>query len=63
LANKQNILKNVQVNWFDKKTINQQIAFFLLPSTYAAADDGDGDDEAVDAATTLKQSFLGLVST
>ncbi len=37
LVNKQNILKNIQINWFDKKP-NQPTNCFFLPSTYATSD-------------------------
>ncbi len=36
LVNKQNILKNIQLNWFDKKNKSTNKLFFL-PSTNAAA--------------------------
>ena len=53
LVNKQNILKNVHLNGFDKKTTSTNKLFFFLPSTYATSDAAAA--EAGDDATTLKQ--------
>ena len=59
LVNKQNILKNIQINWFDKKTKSTNKLFFL-PSTYATSDAAAAAAaaEAGDDATTLIQYCL-----